>query len=75
MRTRSTVAAAVCLATLVVSSGCGKTSQGEPVADHVESVAETASSAAVTAAPSTRAVPTPEAELTEYLKPRDWLSS
>ncbi|AEV71312.1 putative lipoprotein LpqN [Mycolicibacterium rhodesiae NBB3] len=64
MRTRSAVLAAVCLTTWALS-GCGKTSEGEPVSDKVESVAETASSTTATTATSSRAIPTPEADLTE----------
>lgn len=64
MRTRSAVIAGLCMATLVVSA-CGKTSQGEPVADEVESVATSTSSATVTTTQTTRAIPTPEADLTE----------
>jgi hypothetical protein len=64
MRTRSAVLAAVCLTTLAVSA-CGKTSEGDPVADKVESVAETTSSTTATAATSTRAIPTPDADLSE----------
>ena len=64
MRTRPLVFAAVCLTTLAVS-GCGKTSEGEPVADKVESVAETTSTATPAPTSSTRAIPTPEADLTE----------
>lgn len=58
MRTRSAVIAALCTATVVVSA-CGKTSEGEPVAEEVESVA------ASTTTQTTRAIPTPEADLTE----------
>ena len=60
MRTRSAVLAALCTATLVVSA-CGKTSEGEPVADE----AATTSSAVATTTLTTRAIPTPEADLTE----------
>jgi hypothetical protein len=64
MRTRSAVLAALCMATLVVSA-CGKTSEGEPVADDAATVAATTSSAAASTTPTTRAIPTPEADLTE----------
>jgi hypothetical protein len=64
MRTGSAVLAAVCLATLALS-GCGKTSEGEPVSDKVESVAETTPSTTETTATSSRTIPTPEADLTE----------
>jgi hypothetical protein len=64
MRTRSAALAALCLATVVVSA-CGKTSDGEPVADDVESVAASTPSTTVTSMQATRAIPTPEADLTE----------
>lgn len=64
MRTRSAVLAALCTATLVVSA-CGKTSDGEPVADEAATIAATTSSAGATTTPTTRAIPTPEADLTE----------
>jgi hypothetical protein len=44
-------------------SACGKTSEGEPVAEEVESVATSTPSA--TSTQTTRAIPTPEADLTE----------
>ncbi len=64
MRTRWAALAALCLTTVLVSA-CGKTSEGEPVADDVESVAESTPSTTVTSTQTTRAIPTPEADLTE----------
>ncbi|MBY0289806.1 MAG: hypothetical protein K2X52_22100 [Mycobacteriaceae bacterium] len=64
MRTRSAVLAALCTAVLVVSA-CGKTSEGEPVAEDGETVAESAASVTMTSTQTTRAIPTPEADLTE----------
>lgn len=64
MRTRSAAVAALCLTTVLVS-GCGKTSEGEAVADDVASVAESTPSMTVTATQTTRAIPTTEADLTE----------
>lgn len=65
MKARSATLAAVCLAAVVVSA-CGKTGEGEPVAEDVESVApSTTPLTTVTSTPSTRAIPTPESDLTE----------
>jgi len=64
MRTRSAMLAALCLTTALVS-GCGKTSEGAPVADDVEAVAESTSPATLTSTQTTRTIPTPEADLTE----------
>ncbi|MFI5509290.1 hypothetical protein ACIA48_17625 [Mycobacterium sp. NPDC051804] len=64
MRTRSAVLAALCMATLVVSA-CAKTSEGEPVADEVDAVTTSTSPSAETSTQTTRAIPTPEADLTE----------
>ena len=64
MRTRWAALAALCLTTVLVSA-CGKTSEGEPVAADVESVAESTPSTTVTSTQTTRAIPTPEADLTE----------
>jgi len=65
MRTRSAALAALCMATLLLSA-CGKTSEGEPVADDGATVAASSSSAdATTTTLTTRAIPTPEADLTE----------
>jgi hypothetical protein len=58
------VLAATCLATLVVSA-CGKTSEGEPVTDKESVAAETTTAAVTTTSTSTRAIPTPEADLSE----------
>jgi hypothetical protein len=62
MTSRSAALAAVCLATAAVVSACGKTSEGVPFADDLESVAMTPST---TVTSSARAIPTPEADLTE----------
>jgi hypothetical protein len=64
VRTRSAALAALCLASMVVSA-CGRTSEGEPVADDVETVAASTPSTTAAAASSTRAIPTPDADLTE----------
>jgi len=64
VRTRAAALAALCAATLVVSA-CGRTSEGEPVADEVESVATSTPSATPTSTQTTRTIPTPEADLTE----------
>ena len=64
MRIRSAVLTAACLTTLVVSA-CGKTSEGEPVTDKESVGTESTSSTTTTTAMSTRAMPTPEADLTE----------
>jgi outer membrane lipoprotein-sorting protein len=64
MRIRSAVLAALCTAALVVSA-CGKTSEGEPVAEGGETVAETAASVTMTSAQTTRAIPTPEVRSVE----------
>jgi len=64
MRTRSVVLAAVCVAPLLLSA-CGKTSEGEPVTDKESVAAESTSATSAATAPSTRAIPTPEADLTE----------
>jgi hypothetical protein len=64
MRIRSAALAALCLTTVLVS-GCGKTSEGELVADDVESVAESTPSTTGTSTQTTRVIPTPEADLTE----------
>jgi hypothetical protein len=61
MGTRSAALAALCLAAVVVSA-CGKTSEGEPVAEDAASVAE---SPALTTTQTTKTIPTPEADLTE----------
>ncbi len=64
MRTRSIVIAALCMATLVVSA-CGKTSEGEPVADEESVATSTSSATETTTMQTTRAIPTAEADLTE----------
>jgi hypothetical protein len=68
MRNRSAALVGLCLVA-VVASACGKTSDGVPIADEVASSAlpsaTSGPSATATAAPSTRAIPTAESELTE----------
>jgi len=64
MRTRSAMLTAACLTTLLVSA-CGKTSEGEPVTDKESIAAESTSSTTATTTTSTRAMPTPEADLSE----------
>ena len=54
----------LCLTALVVAA-CGKTSDGVPVAEEAASSAMSTPSTSDTSKPSTRAIPTPEADLTE----------
>jgi hypothetical protein len=64
MRTRSAALVGLCLAVVVVSA-CGKTGDGAAVADDVESSDTSTPSTTDTSKPSTRAIPAPEADLTE----------
>jgi hypothetical protein len=64
MTTRSAALVGLCLTALVVSA-CGKTSEGVPIADEAVSSAMPSATSATAAAPSTRAIPTAEADLTE----------
>jgi hypothetical protein len=61
MRIRSAAIAALCL---VMVSACGKASEGAPVADEAEQTTASTTTTSVTST-TTRAIPTPEADLTE----------
>ncbi len=64
MRTRSAALVGLCLAAVMVSA-CGRTSDGAAVADDVDPPATATPSTTATSTPSTRAIPTAEADFTE----------